>query len=155
MNDKAASMRRLVSRDRLKELVDGFYLDVRSDPEIGPIFDKAIGATWNAHLERMVDFWSTVLLASKSFRGNVFKKHMALETMSEAHFARWLTLWHKHTDALLPSAAAQELQQIAHGVARNLFYGHHKEFAEFIVKNGQVIDCVRYGRLPDVEPDEA
>jgi len=42
----------------------------------------------------MTEFWSTVLLHTRSFRGNVMRKHVALlPALQPAHFARWLTLW--------------------------------------------------------------
>ena len=75
----------------------------------------------NDHLARMVDFWSTVALGSKRYRGNVAARHLALEGITPAHFAAWVRLWAEHTDARFPPAIAQQLQQTAHGVARNLF----------------------------------
>ena len=85
------------------------------------LFTQAIGAHWDAHLARMVDFWSTVALGSKRYRGNVAARHLALEGITPAHFAAWVRLWAEHTDARFPPAVAQQLQQTAHGVARNLF----------------------------------
>ena len=102
-------------------LVHGFYADVRADPLLGPVFEEALRDRWEPHLARMVDFWSTVAMGSKSFSGNVFGKHMALSGVTPAHFAAWVRLWAEHTDARFPPAIAQQLQQTAHGVARNLF----------------------------------
>jgi hemoglobin len=107
--------------DSITALVHGFYADVRADPLLGPVFTQAIGAHWDAHLARMVDFWSTVALGSKRYRGNVAARHLALEGITPAHFAAWVRLWAEHTDARFPPAIAQQLQQTAHGVARNLF----------------------------------
>ena len=105
----------------LTALVHGFYADVRADPLLGPVFEEALRDRWEPHLARMVDFWSTVAMGSKSFSGNVFGKHMALSGVTPAHFAAWVRLWAEHTDARFPPAVAQQLQQTAHGVARNLF----------------------------------
>lgn len=140
----------VLRREQLKELVDRFYLDVRADDQIGPVFERALAGRWDTHLARMVDFWSTVMLGSRDFRGNVFGKHMALGPIGPSHFARWLTLWHKNTNALFPPGPAKELQDVAHGIARNLFYGHHQQFAEFVVQDGRVVDCIRHDQLPDV-----
>ena len=108
------------SAQSLTALVHGFYADVRADALLGPVFDAALHNRWEPHLARMVDFWSTVALGSKTFRGNVFSKHMALSGVTPAHFAAWVRLWAEHTDARFPPAIAQQLQQTAHGVARNL-----------------------------------
>ena len=107
--------------DSITALVHGFYADVRADPLLGPVFAQAIGAHWDAHLARMVDFWSTVALGSKRYRGNVAARHLALEGITPAHFAAWVRLWARHTDARFAPETARQLQQAAHGVARNLF----------------------------------
>ena len=67
------------TREGLTDLVHGFYADVRADAQLGPLFDRAIGAHWDTHLERMVEFWSTVALGTRSFKGDVFGKHMAVD----------------------------------------------------------------------------
>ncbi len=108
----------------LTALVHGFYADVRADPLLGPVFEAALHDRWEAHLARMVDFWSTVALGSKSFRGNVFSKHMALSGVTPAHFAAWVKLWGEHTNRLFAPEVALELQTAAHGIARNLFMGY-------------------------------
>ena len=108
----------------LTELVHSFYADVRADPLLGPVFEEALRDRWEPHLARMVDFWSTVALGSKRFRGNVFTKHMALQGVTPAHFAAWVRLWGEHTNRLFTPEVAHELQTAAHGIARNLFLGY-------------------------------
>ena len=112
------------SAETITALVHGFYADVRADPLLGPIFEDALHGRWDAHLARLVDFWSTVALGTRNFRGDVFGKHMALEGVTPAHFAAWVGLWQKHTDRLFTPEAAQPLQVAAHGIARNLFRGY-------------------------------
>lgn len=121
------------TRESLTTLVHGFYADVRADPLLGPVFERAIGAHWDAHLARMVEFWSTVALGTRSYRGDVFGKHMALEGVTPAHFAAWVRLWAEHTSRLFAPETARELQVVAHGIARNLFrglFGQLPDFAE-------------------------
>ena len=69
----------MLSRERITLLIHSFYDEVRSDPDLAPVFNPVIGENWEPHLQRMVAFWSTVALGERSFRGNVFAKHMALE----------------------------------------------------------------------------
>ncbi|RYF25466.1 MAG: group III truncated hemoglobin [Comamonadaceae bacterium] len=109
---------------RITALVHGFYADVRADPLLGRVFENALGnGDWAAHLARMVDFWSTVVLGSKSYRGNVFDKHMRLQGVEPAHFAAWVRLWARQTERLFAPDVALELQGVAHGIGRNLFKG--------------------------------
>jgi hemoglobin len=134
-----------LDRASLQRLVHDFYADVRRDPALGPVFDAAIGPRWDAHLARMVEFWSTVMLHTRSFKGNVYAKHVALADTTKidpAHFLRWITLWHRHTSALFEPQVARELQQTAHGIGRNLFHGFFQQFARFEMKDGEAVGWV-------------
>ena len=119
------------SPDSITQLVHGFYADVRADPLLGPVFEKALHGQWDVHLQRLVDFWSTVALGTRSFKGDVFGKHMALDGVTPAHFAAWVRLWQLHTTRLFAPEAAQQLQLAAHGIARNLFRGYFGEAPSF------------------------
>lgn len=112
------------SVESLTALVHSFYADVRADPLLGPVFEEALRDRWQPHLARMVEFWCSVALGSKSFSGNVFGKHMALTGVTPAHFAAWVRLWGVHTERLFTPEVARELQITAHGIARNLFRGY-------------------------------
>ena len=100
---------RTPSVESLTELVHGFYAAVRADALLGPVFENALRDRWEPHLARMVDFWSTVALGSKRFRGNVFGKHMALQGVTPAHFAVWVRLWGEQTERLFAPEVAREL----------------------------------------------
>jgi len=108
-------------------LVHEFYDDVRADPELGPVFNLAIGAHWGLHLDRMVEFWSTVMLGNRGFQGNVYGKHMALSGISPEHFRRWLALFVAHTERLFAPADAAEFQTVARRIAASLQYGFFGE----------------------------
>lgn len=116
-------------RARLRTLVHAFYGDLRQDAEIGPLFERAIGQDWQPHLDRMVEFWATLVLGSRSFTGDVFGRHMAIPGLEPAMFARWQAAWKKHTEALFEPARAAELQRIAAGIARTLSRGLAKRDA--------------------------
>jgi len=133
-----------LDRAGLRRLVDAFYADVRRDELLGPVFASVI-ADWEPHLQRMTEFWSTVMLSTRSFKGNVYQKHVALAETAEVkpeHFLRWITLWHRHTEAMFPGETARELQETAEGIGRNLFYGFFQQFARFIVRDGVAVDYV-------------
>ena len=53
-----------VSEDGIRQLVDAFYVKVQADPELGPIFARAIPGDWQPHLNKMYAFWSSVMLTS-------------------------------------------------------------------------------------------
>lgn len=112
-----------VTREGLEALVRAFYRDVGSDTVLEPIFRDALGTDWGPHLERIVEFWSTVMLGARSYRGNVPGKHIVLAGIEPRHLARWLSLWQRHSTARFAAADAAELQRVAHRMGHKLFRG--------------------------------
>lgn len=121
----------VVDRSAISRLVYSFYDDVRADPLLGPTFDAVLAGRWETHLPRMVEFWSTMILNTRSFSGNVFGKHMVLEGVGPKHFANWLRLWFAKSAELFAPPVAQQLQFIALGIARNLYRGYFGDDAGF------------------------
>lgn len=104
----------------LARLVDAFYARVRQDAELGPIFNDAVH-DWPDHLERLTDFWSSVMLTSGRYKGQPVAAHMKhLERLTPALFDRWLALWARTTDDLMAPEAAQALQAKAARIAESL-----------------------------------
>jgi hemoglobin len=113
-----------LDRDAIATLVHTFYDDVRADPVLGPVFNGAIGEHWDTHLARMVEFWSTVMLGSRDFQGNVFGKHMALSGIEPDHFRRWLALFQATATRLFEPPVAHEFLLVAGRIASSLQYGY-------------------------------
>ncbi|KIF82111.1 group III truncated hemoglobin [Noviherbaspirillum autotrophicum] len=112
-----------VSEASIKVMVDSFYAEVRKDEVLGPVFEHALHGQWDAHMPRMYAFWSTVLLGSGSFQGNVYGKHMALPGITKEHFVRWLALFKDTVNRLWAPEAAQEAMLVADRIAGSLQYG--------------------------------
>jgi hemoglobin len=113
-----------LDRNSITALVHQFYDQVRADAVLGPVFEKAIGAHWDPHLARMVEFWSTVMLGSHDFQGNVFGKHMALQGIEPEHFRRWLALFEATAVGLFDPAVVPEFLTVARRIAASLQYGY-------------------------------
>jgi len=103
---------RLIS-DRLDEdlvaaVVAAFYGRARQDDLLGPVFNRVIAADeWPAHLATISDFWSSMLLGTGSYGGRPMPKHLAISELSDAHFARWLSLFRATVEELCaPDVAA-------------------------------------------------
>ncbi|WP_395612102.1 group III truncated hemoglobin [Allosphingosinicella sp.] len=109
-----------MTEEQLKALVDLFYARVRADPELGPLFNQAVG-DWPDHLERLTAFWSSVMLTSGRYKGNPMAAHLKHRAqISPALFTRWLTLWAETTDEIMPPEAAAALQAKAARIAESL-----------------------------------
>jgi len=87
----ADAVARGVDEIMIDRLVRRFYADVRLHAELGPIFDARI-ADWEPHLQRMVDFWSSVMLRTGRYHGRPMPMHARLP-VSGAHFDSWLDLF--------------------------------------------------------------
>lgn len=82
-----------ISEDSIRRLVDAFYVKVRLDPELAPIFARAIPGDWQPHLTKMYAFWSSVMLTTGRYKGNPVVKHLVIPDIRLHLFERWLTLF--------------------------------------------------------------
>ena len=109
---------RRITEEEIAELVDRFYEKVRKDPEIGPVFNKAVH-NWDAHLALLKDFWSTVLLTTGRYKGNPLLTHFPLP-LQESSFARWLQLFRETALETMPTAQASQVVNRAEQIAVNM-----------------------------------
>ena len=104
----------------LERLIPSFYDRVRADAEIGPLFDRAVH-DWPDHLEKLVAFWSSVMLTSGRYKGSPMAAHLKHKAaISPAMFDRWLAIWAGTTNELLAPEAAAALQAKAARIAESL-----------------------------------
>ncbi|MCB5187734.1 group III truncated hemoglobin [Methylobacillus caricis] len=113
----------ICTEDEIKALVQAFYAVVRKDERLGPIFNGHI-SDWNAHLEKLEDFWCAILLGSRRFTGTPMPKHIALPDLSAELFEHWLALF-RQTLANQPNHALQtQAEQMAGKIANSLWMGY-------------------------------
>jgi hemoglobin len=109
-----------INEDGLSRVVTAFYARIRKDAELGPIFNDAI-QDWPEHLEKLTDFWSSVMLTSGRYKGRPVPAHLKhADHITPALFQRWLTLWAETTNELMAPQAAQALQAKAARIAESL-----------------------------------
>ena len=105
------------NEENVRQLVDIFYGKVRQDELLAPIFEPVIGNNWEHHLERMTDFWSTLLLYTRKFSDDPLTKHLPL-ALTKEHFERWLFLFHGTVDELFRGQIAENAKSRANSIAR-------------------------------------
>jgi hemoglobin len=114
MNDVATA-----TESELSQLMKRFYARVRQDEVLGPVFNPAV-EDWPEHLEKLTDFWSSIMLTSGKYHGNPMAAHYKhLEKITPEMFDRWLALWFEATAETVPLAAPQ-LQNKAMRIAESL-----------------------------------
>jgi hemoglobin len=109
-----------VTDDSIRRLVDRFYVKVRADPELGPVFDRAIAGDWSAHLAKMCDFWSSVMLTSGRYKGNPVSAHRQVEGIALPMFERWLALFDETCGELFEDPLADAFHAKAARIAESL-----------------------------------
>lgn len=112
-----------VTEPMIHDLVHAFYGKIRTDPALGPIFNRVLADRWDPHLAKMCDFWSSVLLMSGRFKGTPMAAHAAIPELRPTHFARWLHLFSQTADELCPPAAAALFREKSEMIARSLQLG--------------------------------
>lgn len=106
----------------IRNLVETFYAAVRRDPVLGPIFESKID-DWPAHLAKLTDFWSSVLLMTGRYKGRPMPVHAAIPNLTRDHFERWLGLFRNVArDVCSPGAAALFIER-AERIAESLYVG--------------------------------
>lgn len=98
-------------------LVNTFYERVGKDDLIGPIFNEKLEGKWQPHLEKMYQFWQTVLLEEHTYSGRPFPPHAKLPVDTN-HFERWKVLFNTTVDDFFIGAKADEAKWRAEQMAK-------------------------------------
>lgn len=98
-----------VTEANIEAFVHAFYARVRAHETLGPIFNPALAGRWDAHLARMVDFWSSVLLASGRYHGRPLHAHLLVQGLKPEHFGDWLELFHETLNDLFIPAVTERI----------------------------------------------
>lgn len=111
-----------VTEEMIRELVVTFYDRVLQDPELGPIFHKALSGRWSEHLALMVDFWSSIALRTARYSGKPQAAHFGLDLTPEM-FTRWLALFERTAGEIFAPDAAEFFVIRAQRIADSLQIG--------------------------------
>ena len=110
----------------IEGLVRRFYARVRSDEELGPIFEAVIGDDWEPHLQIMMDFWSSLMLRTGRYSGQPLRKHLPLKQVRPEHFDRWLALFRdtcaEIDDPRVGAAFIAKAERIAESFKLGMFF---------------------------------
>jgi len=113
------------TRDDIERLVNTFYTKVQQDELIGPIFNNVAKVDWAVHLPKMYEFFETIILGQKGFKGNPMETHFKLNQqfpLQPEHFERWKNLFYSTIDDLFEGTKADEAKQKATSIADLMFY---------------------------------
>ncbi|MER8435691.1 group III truncated hemoglobin [Mesorhizobium sp. M1312] len=109
-----------VTRTTIGILVRVFYTRLRRNERLGPIFAREIPGDWEPHLEKMTDFWCSVILKSGDYQGRPVPVHIKLKDVTEQDFDIWLRIFGKTAGELFSQDTAAVFVERAERIARSL-----------------------------------
>jgi len=113
----------------IRHLVRTFYGRARADALIGPIFNAAV-QDWDEHIDKISDFWSSIMLRSGRYNGRPMRPHLMLPLRGE-HFDRWLQLFEETARDLCPADVADAFIIRAGRIADSFEMGIATQRGEF------------------------
>lgn len=121
-NMAIVSPAQVVSEAIVEQLVRDFYGRIRQDAVLGAIFEQRLSNRWDAHINTMIDFWSSVTMRTGRYEGqpHVMHRNLGLEP---AHFERWLALFRKAVEDNCGGPAADLFIDRANRIASSLQIG--------------------------------
>lgn len=129
--------KQIEDRADIEVLVHAFYAKIRADVEIGFYFNTMI-KDWDAHLEKLTDFWETNLFAVKKYSGNPNAVHNEVDAHFEGkitsnEFGIWLNYWFQTLDELFEGENVETLKRRARKMGTFLFvsmFEHRKKLTK-------------------------
>jgi hemoglobin len=106
-------MKALLTNTDVQFLVESFYAKVLKYEDLKPFFKHL---DFDAHLPKMIHFWSFVLLDEPGYTTNVVEKHLNMP-LEPIHFQRWLTLFNETIDELFEGEKVELAKQRAAVIA--------------------------------------
>jgi hemoglobin len=108
------------NRDDIKLLIDTFYIKIRKDESLGPIFDEIAKVDWENHMPIMYDFWENTLFHTGIYKRNAMQPHLDLNEktpLTKAHFDQWLLIFKTTVDELFEGEIANNAKTRAISIA--------------------------------------
>ncbi|MBL0371117.1 group III truncated hemoglobin [Rhizobium sp. KVB221] len=133
----------------IERLVRSFCGKVRQHPVLGPIFNERV-TDWEEHMQRLMAFWSSVMLASGAYGGSPMQKHLGLPVDSR-HFDMWLRLFIGTVAEICPPSAGRLFAERALRIAESLEMAIAVELGVMLAKDERL-------HRPDADvflPDDA
>jgi hemoglobin len=109
-----------IDRNFIGSLVRDFYDRVRRDRRLGPIFASVVQDHWEPHLEKMTDFWCSVILKDRSYQGRPVPAHLQLQDVRESDFELWLEHFRATVEARCSADVATIFFDRAERIAKSL-----------------------------------
>ncbi len=117
----------VITDEAIERLVRCFYVKVRGDAELAPMFEAVIAPDhWEPHMALMRDFWSSIVLGTARYKGNPLAAHARIPNLRPEMFETWLRLFRETADEIFDREIAalicEKAGRIAQSFQLGLFY---------------------------------
>jgi len=117
------------SRGHIYQVVSSFYSKIKTHDLLGPIFTQAIPENeWEAHMQKITDFWDSAVFGSMTYRGNPAMTHSNVDKansfdITQNHFSVWLQNWNRTLDEHGSGPNVEDMKLKARKMASGLYIG--------------------------------
>lgn len=108
------------AEEMICELVETLSAQLRSDPPLGLIYQRAAGERWTALRVETRGFWSAVMLGARRFSDAAPRTRLGAGELRASHFGRWLYRFGRTTRQVCPPNAAELFVGRAQAIVESL-----------------------------------
>jgi len=112
---------------QIERLVDVFYTRIHADERLGPIFATEISGEWETHLDKMKQFWRSVLLKTREYNGRPVPAHAKLQGIEISDFQNWLGIFRQTAREVFAPDIAELAIQNAERIATSLWFSMNND----------------------------
>lgn len=113
-----------ITRKEIAQVVKKFYVAVRNDPTLGPVFAHSINTSdWPEHEAKITRFWANAILNERNYNGNPMQVHKVQGHIEPAHFEIWLNLFETTLRNTIPAQSAAQFNHLARRIGASLKMG--------------------------------
>ncbi|MEZ5870639.1 MAG: group III truncated hemoglobin [Nitratireductor sp.] len=122
-----AAMHPSITEGQISRLVEEFYGRVRSCPRLGAIFADSMSGSWDDHLEKMKEFWRSVLLRTGEYKGQPVPVHLRITEIETSDFQTWIEHFVDTANDVFSKDAAQTVIEAARRIATSLWLSRQSD----------------------------
>lgn len=113
-----------ITKKNIRIMVDRFYSKILKDEMLAGFFieklgDEMISDEWQEHLNKLTDFWASIILGDTAYSGQPVKPHMHMEGLKRETFQQWLKLFFETVDRFYAKEAADTFKTRSEMIAAN------------------------------------
>lgn len=111
-----------ITADEIDLVVQRFYMRVRVDPVLGPVFAAKVH-DWPVHEAKIAQFWKGAILHTQGYTGSPMSAHRQAGNVRPEHFVEWLAAFDAVLHETLAPESAAGWSALAHRIGVGLRQG--------------------------------